>query len=135
MRIYFENLGSLCLYDVSGHYKLFGSQPTSFSNNFNKLTAVDWFIYEKNGHRRRMPATGTGVGDKYRYFESAQNIHINIGNIFGHKNIDIFSEQKAKMSMKNEREGTQKKERSAGLVVSYFMKGRPATSAIIACDL
>ena len=27
-----KNLGSLYLYDVSGHYKLFGSQPTSFSN-------------------------------------------------------------------------------------------------------
>ena len=40
---------------------------------------------------------------------STQNIHKNIGNILGHKNIDIFSEQEAKMSAKNEREQTQKK--------------------------
>ena len=33
----------------------------------------------------------------------------NIWNFFGHKNIHIFSEQKAKMSAKNEREQTQKK--------------------------
>ena len=40
---------------------------------------------------------------------SAQNMHKNIGNTFGHKNIDIFSEQEGKMSAKNERERTQKK--------------------------
>ena len=33
----------------------------------------------------------------------------NILNLFGHKNIHIFSEQKAKMSAKNERERAQKK--------------------------
>ena len=29
---------------------------------------------------------------------NAQNIDINIGNIFGHENINIFSERKTKMS-------------------------------------
>ena len=40
---------------------------------------------------------------------SAPNIDINIGNIFSHENIDIFSERKAKTSTKNEWEWTQKK--------------------------
>ena len=39
-------------------------------------------------------------------------INITIGNIFGHKNIDIFSERKTKMSGS----GLKKKEQTAGLV-------------------
>ena len=44
------------------------------------------------------------------------NIDINIGNIFGHKNIDIFSERKTKMSVKMSGSGLKKKECSAGLM-------------------
>ena len=83
---------------------------TQVDDSYTKVKGEQWTPAQmsalKESKYRQKEQTDKKRAD--RYF-STQNMYKNIWNFFGHKNINIFSERKAKMSTKNEREQTQKK--------------------------